>query len=43
MVGGNWPGSHFCMLMDQDGVEVHKHTKRKQGLVKKRFQSYIFA
>lgn len=28
---GDWPGSHFCKLMDKDKVEVHKQAKGKGG------------
>ena len=26
---GYWPSSYFCLFMDQDGVEVHKHAKKE--------------
>ena len=29
-MAGYWPSS-FCVFMDRDGVEVHKHTKKEQG------------
>jgi len=30
-MAGDWPGSHFCKLMDKDKVEVHKQAKGKGG------------
>ena len=30
MAAGYWP-SCFCMFMDGDGFEVHKHAKKEQG------------
>ena len=30
-MAGYWPSSFFCMFMDQNGVEVHKHAKKEQG------------
>ena len=27
MIAVSWPSSFFCVFMDQDGVEVHKHSK----------------
>ena len=29
-MAGYWPSS-FCVFMDRDGIEVHKHTKKEQG------------
>ena len=29
-ISGYWPIS-FCVFMDQDGVEVHKHAKKERG------------
>ena len=29
-MAGYWPSS-FCVFIDRDGVEVHKHTKKEQG------------
>ena len=26
-----WPSSFFCVFMDRDGVEVHKHAKKERG------------
>jgi len=30
-MAGYWPCSFFCVFMDRDGVEVHKHAKKEQG------------
>ena len=30
-MAGYWPSSFFCLIMDRDGVEVHKHAKRERG------------
>ena len=30
-LAGYWPSSFFCMFMDRDGVEVHKHAKKERG------------
>ena len=30
-MAGYWPSSFFCVFMDQDRVEVHKHTKKKEA------------
>ena len=30
-MAGYWPSFFFCMLIDQDEVEVHKHAKKEQG------------
>ena len=29
-MAGYWPSS-FCVFMDRDGVEVHKHAKKERG------------
>ena len=28
-ITGYWPSSFFCVLMDLDGVKVHKHPPKK--------------
>ena len=30
-MAGYWPSSFFCVFMDRDGVEVHKHAKKERG------------
>ena len=30
-MAGYWPSSFFCVFMDQDGIEVHKHAKKERG------------
>ena len=30
-MAGFWPSSFFCVSMDRDGVEVHKHAKKERG------------
>ena len=30
-MAGYWPSSFFCVFMDRDEVEVHKHAKKEQG------------
>ena len=30
-MAGYWPSSFFCVFMDRDEVEVHKHAKNKRG------------
>ena len=29
-MAGYWPGACFCVLVDRDGVEVHKLLKKEQ-------------
>ena len=28
-IAGYWPSSYFCVFMDRDRVEVHKHVKKR--------------
>ena len=28
-MAGYWPSSFFCLFMDRDRVEVHKHAKKE--------------
>jgi len=30
-MAGYWPSSFFCVFMDRDEVEVHKHAKKERG------------
>ena len=30
-MAGYWPSSVFCVFVDRDGVEVHKHAKKERG------------
>ena len=30
-MAGYWPSSCFCVFMDRDEVEVHKHAKKERG------------
>ena len=30
-MAGYWPRSFFCVFMDRDEVEVHKHAKKELG------------
>ena len=30
-MAGYWPSSFFCVFIDRDGVEVHKHAKKERG------------
>ena len=30
-MAGYWPSSFFCVFMDRDEVEVHKHAKQERG------------
>ena len=30
-MAGYWPSSFFCVFMDRDKVEVHKHAKKERG------------
>ena len=30
-ISGYWPSSLFCVLMDRDGVEVHKPAKKNEA------------
>ena len=30
-MAGYWPRSFFCVFMDHDEVEVHKHAKKERG------------
>ena len=30
-MAGYWPNSFFCVFLDRDEVEVHKHAKKERG------------
>ena len=30
-MAGYWQSSFFCVFMDRDGVEVHKHAKKSEA------------
>ena len=30
-MAGCWPSSFFCVFLDRDELEVHKHAKKERG------------